>query len=126
MSVTNNVLNKVMLMGHLGQEPMIKQFESGSTMASFSLATDESYVNASGSKIENTQWHRLVAWGDVAKDIESQLHKGQKVSVEGKISNRSYQAKDGTTRYATEIIVSDFEVIVKTEKSKNVAANKSE
>ena len=66
MSVTNNVLNKVMLMGHLGQEPMIKQFESGSTMASFSLATDESYVNASGSKIENTQWHRLVAWGDVA------------------------------------------------------------
>ena len=113
-------------MGHLGQEPMIKQFESGSTMASFSLATDESYVNASGSKIENTQWHRLVAWGDVAKDIESQLHKGQKVSVEGKISNRSYQAKDGTTRYATEIIVSDFEVIVKTEKSKNVAANKSE
>ena len=126
MSVTSNVLNKVMLMGHLGQEPMIKQFESGSTMASFSLATDESYVNASGSKIENTQWHRLVAWGDVAKDIESQLHKGQKVSVEGKISNRSYQAKDGTTRYATEIIVSDFEVIAKTEKSKNVAANKSE
>ena len=125
MSVTNNVLNKVMLMGHLGQEPMIKQFESGSTMASFSLATDESYVNASGSKIENTQWHRLVAWGDVAKDIESQLHKGQKVSVEGKISNRSYQAKDGTTRYATEIIVSDFEIIAKTEKSKNVAANKS-
>ena len=125
MSVTSNVLNKVMLMGHLGQEPMIKQFESGSTMASFSLATDESYVNASGSKIENTQWHRLVAWGDVAKDIESQLHKGQKVSVEGKISNRSYQAKDGTTRYATEIIVSDFEIIAKTEKSKNVAANKS-
>ncbi len=113
-----NVTNKVQLMGHLGQEPMVKSFSSGSKMASFSLATDESYQNASGNKIENTQWHRLVAWGEVAHEIETQLHKGQKVSIEGKISNRSYQAKDGSTRYATEIIVSDFELLTKAEKSK--------
>ena len=58
-----SVTNKVQLMGHLGQEPMIKQFSTGSKMASFSLATNESYTSASGTKIENTQWHRLVAWG---------------------------------------------------------------
>ncbi|MEO5581318.1 MAG: single-stranded DNA-binding protein [Saprospiraceae bacterium] len=114
-----HVTNKVQLMGHLGQDPTVKQFESGSHMASFTIATDEGYVNATGKKIDNTQWHRLVAWGDLAKDIETQLHKGQKISVEGKISNRSYQAKDGTTRYATEIILSNFEIINKTDKRNN-------
>jgi single-strand DNA-binding protein len=116
-----NVTNKVLLTGHLGQEPTIKQFESGSKMATFTLATDEGYVNATGKKIENTQWHRLVAWGDIVKEIESSLHKGSKVSIEGKISNRSYQAKDGTTRYTTEIMVSDFELVAKNEKSQAIS-----
>ena len=112
-----NATNKVQLTGHLGQEPMVKQLESGSKMATFSIATDEGYMNASGKKIENTQWHRLVAWGDLAKEIETQLHKGIKVAVEGKLSNRSYQAKDGTTRYATEVIIHSFEVMNKADKS---------
>ncbi len=114
MSVTNNVLNKVMLTGHLGQEPMVKHFESGSTMASFTLATNESYTNSVGKRIENTQWHKLVAWGDVAKEVERALTKGAKIALTGKLSNRQYEAKDGTKKYLTEIVVSEFE-LMKTE-----------
>jgi single-strand DNA-binding protein len=112
----HNVTNKVQLTGHLGQEPIIKTFSTGSQMASFSIATDESYTNAAGKKIENTQWHRLVAWGDQVQEIEKKLHKGSKVSIEGKISNRSYQDKEGNTRYLTEIVVYDFEVMPRSEK----------
>ncbi len=111
MSVTSNVLNKVMLMGHLGQAPMVKHFESGSTMASFTLATNESYTNSVGKRIENTQWHKLVAWGDVAKAIEQDLTKGTKIALTGKISNRQYEAKDGTKKYTTEIVVYEYELI---------------
>ncbi|MEP7324289.1 MAG: single-stranded DNA-binding protein [Saprospiraceae bacterium] len=116
----SSVTNKVQLMGHLGQEPMVKQFATGSKMASFSLATNESYISASGTKIENTQWHRLVAWGEAADKVESQLTKGAKIALTGKISNRTYEAKDGTKKYATEIVVQEFDVI-KTEKALTAA-----
>jgi single-strand DNA-binding protein len=106
-----NVTNKVLLTGHLGQEPTIKQFESGSKMATFSIATNESYISASGTKVENTQWHRLVAWGDTAEKVESMLTKGAKISISGKLSNRTYEAKDGTKRYATDIVVQEFDLI---------------
>lgn len=119
-----NVTNKVLLSGHLGQEPIIKQFESktasgkNNKMASFSLATDESYPGTYGNRIENTQWHKLVAWGEQAQKVETLLHKGMKVSVEGKLSNRSYMAKDGSTRYITEIILTQFEIITKIDQNK--------
>ncbi len=105
-----SVTNKVQLLGHLGQEPTIKSFSTGK-MASFSLATNESYVNAAGARIENTQWHRLVAWGEVAEQVEQSLKKGSKISLTGKISNRSYEAKDGGKRYTTEVVVTGFEMI---------------
>lgn len=107
----SSVTNKVQLTGHLGQEPIVKQFGTGSKMASFSLATNESYVSAGGTKIENTQWHRLVAWGEAAEKVESMLAKGSKITLTGKISNRSYEAKDGTKRYTTEIVMNEFELI---------------
>jgi len=116
-----SVINKVQLLGHLGQEPTIKSFSTGSKMASFSLATDEGYLSRDGKKIENTQWHKLVAWGDQVDDIEKQLHKGVKVRIEGKLANRSYQAKDGSTKYLTEVIVSRFELMPKSEKSESTA-----
>ena len=112
-----SVINKVQLMGHLGQEPTIKSFSSGSKMASFSIATDEGYTNASGIKIENTQWHRIVAWGDQVTEIEKVLHKGSKVSIEGKISNRSYQDKEGKNKFLTEIVAYQFELVAKTDKA---------
>ena len=116
----SNVTNKVQLLGHLGKEPMVKQFESGSKMASFILATNESYTNSVGKKIENTQWHKLVAWGEVAGQVERMLTKGSKISLEGKLSNRHYEAKDGVKKYVTEIVLNEFELI-KAEKAE--AAN---
>jgi single-strand DNA-binding protein len=115
----SNVTNKVQLTGHLGKEPMVKQFESGSKMASFTLATNESYTNNAGKKIENTQWHKLVAWGEVAVQVERMLTKGSKISAEGKLSHRQYEAKDGTKKYTTEIILNEFEVI-KSDKSETM------
>ncbi len=106
------VINKVQLMGHLGQEPIIKTFDSGFIMASLTIATDESYTTATGKKVDNTQWHRLVAWGDIATRIQHELKKGAKVSIEGKLSQRSYNAKDGSKKYVTEIIVNHFETVI--------------
>ncbi len=100
--------NKVQLMGHLGQEPIVKTFEGGSCMATFTLATNESYTNSVGTRIDNTQWHRLVAWGDQALRVSDQLHKGMKVIVEGKLNYRNYEGKDGVKRYVTEILLYDF------------------
>ena len=108
-----NVTNKVHLVGHLGQEPVIKTFTSGSKMASFSIATDEGYTARDGKKVENTQWHRLIAWGDQAEEIENQLHKGVRVRIDGKLTNRSYEAKDGTKKFVTEVLVNEFELIAK-------------
>lgn len=115
----SNTTNKVQLTGHLGKEPLVKQFESGSKMASFTLATNESYTNNAGKKIENTQWHKLVAWGEVAVQVERMLTKGSKIAAEGKLSHRQYEAKDGTKKYTTEIILNEFEVI-KSDKSETV------
>jgi len=112
----SNATNKVQLLGHLGKEPIVKQFESGSKMASFTLATNESYTNSAGKKIENTQWHKLVAWGEVAVQVERMLTKGSKIAAEGKLIHRQYEAKDGTKKYTTEIILNEFELI-KTDKS---------
>lgn len=103
--------NKVILSGYLGKEPMVKQFESGSRMATFTLATNESYLNSVGKRIENTQWHKLVAWGDMAQEVERQLTKGTKIKAEGKLSHRHYEAQDGTRRYVTEIVLHDFELL---------------
>ena len=115
----SNTTNKVQLTGHLGKEPLVKQFESGSKMASFTLATNESYTNNAGKKIENTQWHKLVAWGEVAVQVERMLTKGSKIMAEGKLSHRQYEAKDGTKKYTTEIILNEFEVI-KSDKSETL------
>jgi single-strand DNA-binding protein len=115
-----NATNKVHLLGHLGKEPMVKQFESGSKMATFTLATNESYTNSVGKQIENTQWHKLVAWGAVAGQVERLLTKGSKISAEGKLSHRHYEAKDGVKKYVTEIVLNEFELI-KSEKAE--AAN---
>ena len=117
----SNNTNKVLLSGYLGKEPMVKQFESGSRMATFTLATNESYLNSVGKRIENTQWHKLVAWGDMALEVERKLTKGSKIKAEGKLSHRHYEAQDGTRRYITEIVLNDFE-LMKIEKAEAIRA----
>ena len=100
--------NKVQLIGNLGGKPEIKETESGKKLASFKLATNESYRNAKGEKVTETQWHRVVAWGKVADIAEKYLDKGKEVAIEGKLVSRSYNDKDGNKKYITEVQVSEI------------------
>jgi single-strand DNA-binding protein len=100
--------NKVQLIGNLGNAPEVKTLESGKKMARFSVATSESYRNAKGEKVTDTQWHNLIAWGKVADIVEKFLTKGKEVAIEGKLINRSYNDKDGIKKYVTEIQVNEL------------------
>jgi single-strand DNA-binding protein len=100
--------NKVQLIGNLGNAPEVKTLESGKKMARFSVATNESYRNAKGEKVAETQWHNLVAWGKVAEIVEKYLTKGKEVAIEGKLINRSYNDKEGVKKYITEIQVNEL------------------
>ena len=104
----NNLKNKVQLIGNLGMNPEIKNLDSGKKLAKFSIATNESYKNAKGDKIEDTQWHNLIAWGKTAEIIEKYVKKGNEIAVEGKLVNRNYDDKDGNKRYVTEVLVSEI------------------
>jgi single-strand DNA-binding protein len=99
--------NKVQLIGNLGSKPEIKTFDGGKKMARFSIATNESYRNAKGEKVTETQWHNVVAWGKVAEIAEKYLDKGSEVAVEGKLTSRTWNDKDGVKRYITEVQVSE-------------------
>tara|TARA_B100001778_G_scaffold332524_1_gene339017 strand:+ start:20 stop:439 length:420 start_codon:yes stop_codon:yes gene_type:complete len=102
-------LNKVMLIGHLGDEVKMHHFDGGGSIARISLATNESYTNKnSGEKINNTEWHNLVAKNKVAEIFEKYLSKGDKIYVEGRIKSRKWQNESGEDRYTTEIIVNEF------------------
>jgi single-strand DNA-binding protein len=99
--------NKVQLIGNLGGNPDVKTMDSGKKLARFSVATNESYRNAKGEKITETQWHNLIAWGKVAEIAEKFLSKGSEVAIEGKLVNRSYTDKEGVKKYITEVQVSE-------------------
>lgn len=100
--------NKVTLIGNVGQEPEIRDLESGKKVAKISLATNESYKNGKGEKITDTQWHNLVAWGKTAEIIEKYVTKGKEIAIEGKLTSRSYEDKEGNKRYVTEVVVSEI------------------
>ncbi|UJH90467.1 single-stranded DNA-binding protein [Antarcticibacterium sp. 1MA-6-2] len=100
--------NKVQLIGHVGNIPEIVNLESGKKLAKFSIATNESYKNSKGEKITDTQWHNIVAWGKTAELIENYVPKGKEVGIEGKLTSRSYEDKDGQKRYVTEVICSEL------------------
>jgi single-strand DNA-binding protein len=100
--------NKVQLIGNLGSNPEIKTLDGGKKMAKFNIATNESYRNSNGEKITETQWHNLVAWGKLAEIIEKYIMKGSEVAVEGKLTYRSYNDKDGNKKFFTEIQVNEL------------------
>lgn len=100
--------NKVQLIGHLGNMPDVKITETGKKLVQFSIATNETYRNAKGEKVIETQWHRVVAWGKIAEIAEKYLVKGKEVALEGKLINRSYTDKGGVKKYITEIQVSEL------------------
>jgi single-strand DNA-binding protein len=100
--------NKVQLIGHLGIAPEVKNLSGGKKMARFSMATNETYRNAKGEKVTETQWHNIVAWGKVAELAEKYLAKGSEVAIEGKLINRSYTDKDGVKKYITEVQLNEL------------------
>ncbi|WP_417859627.1 single-stranded DNA-binding protein [Winogradskyella sediminis] len=104
----NTLKNKVQLIGNLGQDPEITNFESGKILAKFSIATNDSYKNAQGEKITDTQWHNVVAWGKTAQIIEKFVTKGKEVAIEGKLTSRSWKDKDGIKRYITEVVCNEL------------------
>ena len=107
-------INKVILIGRTGKDPEIKSTNSGKKVASFSLATSEKYKDQ-----EQTTWHNLVLWEKHAEISEKYIKKGSLIYVEGKISNRSWDDKDGVKRYTTEIIVNSLQLLDKKEGSNN-------
>ncbi|MEM9896773.1 MAG: single-stranded DNA-binding protein [Bacteroidota bacterium] len=99
--------NSVQLIGRLGNTPEVRTFESGKKMASFSLATNETYYNNQGEKVQDTQWHNIVVWGKKVEIVESYLEKGSEIAMEGKLINRSYE-KGGEKKYITEINMNEL------------------
>lgn len=104
----NTLRNKVTLIGNLGNDPEIKSFDGNKKMVKLSVATNEYYKNNKGERVNETQWHNIIAWGKLAEISERYLKKGAELAVEGKISTRSYNDKEGNKRYTTEIIASDI------------------
>lgn len=97
-------VNKVILLGNLGKDPEIRHLDNGRAVTNFTLATSEVYKNKEGNKVTNTEWHNIVLWTPLAEIAEKYLKKGSQVYIEGKITNRSYDDKDGVKRYITEIV----------------------
>jgi single-strand DNA-binding protein len=99
--------NKVQLIGNLGNNPEIITLESGKKVAKFSIATNENYKNTQGEKVTDTQWHNVVAWNKTAEIIEKYFEKGNEVAVEGKLTSRTYETKEGDKRYITEVVCNE-------------------
>ena len=104
----NAMKNRVQLIGHVGQEPEVKTFDGGKKVANITIATNDYYTNDKGEKVENTEWHKVVAWGKTAEIIEKYVTKGKEIAIDGKLTHRSYDDKDGTKRYVTEVVVNDL------------------
>lgn len=105
-------INKVILIGNLGKDPEVRKLENGATLARFSVATSESYVDkTTGEKRVNTEWHNITVWRGLAEVAEKYLKKGHKVYIEGKLKTRNWQDETGNTRYATDIIADNMTML---------------
>ncbi|MFS4445723.1 single-stranded DNA-binding protein [Maribacter sp. 2307UL18-2] len=122
----SGTLNKVMLIGHLGDEVKMHYFEGGNCIGRFPIATNETYTNKqTGERISNTDWHNIVVRNKAAEICEKYLSKGDKIYVEGRLKNRQWQGEDGNTRYSTEVQVQDF-TFLSTKKESMVNAQTSQ
>jgi single-strand DNA-binding protein len=100
--------NSVQLIGRLGKDPEVKSFDNGKMLATFSIATSDYYRNQKGERVEDTQWHQIVAWGKTAEIAGKYLKKGAEVAIEGKLIHRTYDSPQGERRYITEINVNEL------------------
>jgi len=104
-------VNKVILVGNLGRDPEIRTLESGVKVATFSLATSESFKDRDGNRQDKTEWHNIVLWRGLAEIAERYLAKGNTIYVEGKLQTRSWDDKDGNKRYTTEIVGQNMKML---------------
>ena len=118
-----NLLNSVRLIGNVGYDPEIREFESGKKLAKLNLATNEKVTLVSGDVVNNTQWHRLVAWGNVAELFEKMVKKGSKLMVEGRLQHRLYVGQDGLKRETSEVVVKNILLIEAKGKSIKITEN---
>ena len=96
-------INKVILVGNVGKDPEIRHLDSGVAVATFTLATSETYIAKNGDRVTSTEWHNIVLWRGLAEVAEKYVRKGRQLYIEGRIRSRSYEDKDGQKRYVTEI-----------------------
>lgn len=119
-------VNKVILVGNVGKDPEVKHLDSGVTVASFSLATSETYKNKDGQKVTNTEWHNIVIWRGLAEVAEKYVKKGNPLYIEGKIRTRSWDDKDGNKRYTTEIVADNMQMLGSKQSSEEEASSAPE
>jgi len=103
----NAMKNTVQLIGNVGNDPEIKNLDGGKKVANLTIATNDSYKNDKGEKVEQTEWHKVVAWGKTAEIIEKYVTKGLQIAIEGKLTHRSYDDRNGEKRYITEVLAND-------------------
>lgn len=104
-------INKVILIGNVGKDPEVRHLDSGVAVASFPLATSETYKNKENQKVTNTEWHNIVVWRGLADVAEKYVKKGNPLYIEGKIRTRSWDDKDGVKRYTTEIVADNMQML---------------
>lgn len=104
------IRNRVQLMGNLGKDPELREFDGGKKKVRFSVATNERFMYGDGQFKEDVQWHGVVAWGKLAQQAAEQLRKGSRISLEGRLVHGSYEGKDGQKRYFTEVVMNSFQL----------------
>lgn len=119
----NKLRNQVQLIGRLGITPELKTLDSGKSYVNLSIATNEFYKDKKGETQQNTQWHKLSAWGRTAENICKIAAKGDELAIEGKLNHRTYVNADGQTQYITEVLINEFILLGAKEKSNNAVAD---
>ena len=104
-------VNKVILVGRLGQDPDVRYMPNETAVCNFSLATSSSYKDKTGEKVDQTEWHRIVMFGKVAEIAKEYLKKGSQIFVEGRLQTRKWQTKDGQDRYTTEVVAATMQML---------------
>ncbi|GJM31771.1 MAG: hypothetical protein DHS20C18_07720 [Saprospiraceae bacterium] len=105
------MVNRVILIGNLGKDPEVRRLENGAVVAKFSVATNESYKDKSGEWQQQTEWHDVILWRNLAERAETQLKKGAQVYVEGKLTHRTWQDQEGNNRRTTEVVGNYFRLL---------------
>jgi len=120
------MVNKVILIGNLGRDPEVRHLEGGVAVATFSLATNENYRDKNGEWQTTTEWHDIVLWRGLAERAEKQLKRGMQIYIEGKLTHRKYQDKDGNDRYRTEVVADVLRILERRDRPAGMDAGPSD